>query len=161
MTARAAARVRGGKLMLQKPSPAPRSRQQRCHLAPLRPPGLFRELRQNKAYQATTLSLQPKTEEPECSFQTSLFPCFLVDGRLPGSLPSPKNSLLEVTNLRLLLSVKACLKGQASHSLKVTIPKAFQTSYDWAESVRKPASAVRVILPDDLSVRSYGWHKTE
>ena len=46
-------------------------------------------------------------------------------------------------------------------TLKVTIPKAFQTSYDWDETVRKPASAVRVILPDDLAVRSYGWHKTE
>ena len=46
-------------------------------------------------------------------------------------------------------------------TLKVTIPKAFQSSYDWDETVRKPASAVRVILPDDLAVRSYGWHKTE
>ena len=46
-------------------------------------------------------------------------------------------------------------------TLKVIIPKAFQPPCDWDEVCRKPASAVRNLLPEALSVRSYGWHLLE
>ncbi|CAE7276521.1 unnamed protein product [Symbiodinium sp. CCMP2592] len=46
-------------------------------------------------------------------------------------------------------------------TLKVIIPKAFQPPCDWDELCRKPASAVRTLLPEALSVRSYGWHLLE
>ncbi|CAE7226261.1 unnamed protein product, partial [Symbiodinium sp. CCMP2456] len=46
-------------------------------------------------------------------------------------------------------------------TLKVIIPKAFQSSCEWDEIVKKPAAAVKLLLPDELAVRSYGWHKLE
>ena len=46
-------------------------------------------------------------------------------------------------------------------TLRVIVPRAFQSTLDWDEICKKPACALRALLPPDVAVRSYGWHRLE